>query len=666
MAEMIILFADNDRDFLDTRSEFLEAEGYRVLKAYSPEDARAVLDHRRVHLAILDIRLRDDSEGDISGLELAQEGAYEALPKIMLTGFPTVEAVRVALKPRIGSLPLAVDYIPKKGEEGRKGPAVLIETVEHAFVHHVRIDRDLLIRWGRQGELLAPSLVGLVHPDVPPEWLADWAGEFEDALRKLFYGHGQLTLGRVLARREGRILLSAFTYPASGLEQQFVVACGRREKVAAERKQHESFVPQQARDRSAGLTEAVETIHFGAAAYRLPGCAVEETTTLAEFYHRRPTGEVLSVVDDLFEVTLRPWYERARLRRPQPLTALCQGWLAVGGDALDRGRWDDRVDGLAKATLAAGVTGLDCAAHRLTVRSIEEVDLTYPNPVPYLCEQRIPVSPSTLCGVVHGSLDGWSVLVDRVPRTWLVDFERAGQGPLVRDFVSLETAIKFDMLAGASVKQRHALESRLLDLRYLGEEVDTEGIAPEVKKALKVIGRIRFQAADVIGPEMEPYLMGLLYCAARRFLAYHPQLMYTRDEVTAFAHALLSMGMLCQRLVQWKDQLLELPPEAAESLWLDDDNQEVWVEGRRVVLPPQRFRLIKYLYDHANQLCTRPEIARDIAEAGLSDLGDTEVELMEKDHITTLISRLRKDIEPDSSRPKYIITVRSRGYKLEL
>ena len=178
MAEMIILFADNDRDFLDTRAEFLEAEGYHVLKAYSPEDAREMLDHRRVHLAILDIRLRDDSEGDISGLELAREEAYQALPKIMLTGFPTVEAVRVALKPRIDSLPPAVDYIPKKGEEGRKGPAVLIEAVEQAFAHHVRIDRDLLIRWGRQDELLAPTLVGLVHPGLPAERLVDWAGEF--------------------------------------------------------------------------------------------------------------------------------------------------------------------------------------------------------------------------------------------------------------------------------------------------------------------------------------------------------------------------------------------------------------------------------------------------------------------------------------------------------
>lgn len=30
-----VLFADNDPDFLNTRAEFLEQAGYRVLKAYT-------------------------------------------------------------------------------------------------------------------------------------------------------------------------------------------------------------------------------------------------------------------------------------------------------------------------------------------------------------------------------------------------------------------------------------------------------------------------------------------------------------------------------------------------------------------------------------------------------------------------------------------------------
>ena len=43
MSRKNILLADNDRDFLDTRAELLEAAGYQVIKAATPEAASNVL-----------------------------------------------------------------------------------------------------------------------------------------------------------------------------------------------------------------------------------------------------------------------------------------------------------------------------------------------------------------------------------------------------------------------------------------------------------------------------------------------------------------------------------------------------------------------------------------------------------------------------------------------
>ena len=213
MSKARILFADNDRDFLETRSEFLEREGYTVLKAHSPQEARDVLDHRCVHLAILDIRLTDDADPeDISGLQLAQEPDYRSIPKIMLTGFPNVEAVRMALRPRVVELPPAVDYISKKGEKGKKGADVMVEAVEQALASHVRINRELGVRWGIQGDLLPPILVSLVCPDLASEWLVEWSTELDDMIRKLFYTYDYVTLGRLLTRREGWILLTAHRF----------------------------------------------------------------------------------------------------------------------------------------------------------------------------------------------------------------------------------------------------------------------------------------------------------------------------------------------------------------------------------------------------------------------------------------------------------------------
>jgi DNA-binding response OmpR family regulator len=136
--------------------------------------------------------------------------------------------------------------------------------------------------------------------------------------------------------------------------------------------------------------------------------------------------------------------------------------------------------------------------------------------------------------------------------------------------------------------------------------------------------------------------------------------------MTVFAHALLSMGMICQRLVSWHDPRPGLPDQARQSLWLDGDNMELWVEGRRVALVGQGFRLLKYLYDHANQLCRRSELAAEVFDVDLSGYHPAEEEDLITQAINTAIGRLRKKIEPNPGHFKYIETVRGAGYRLVL
>ncbi|NIV32557.1 MAG: hypothetical protein GWN58_24885, partial [Anaerolineae bacterium] len=46
---------------------------------------------------------------------------------------------------------------------------------------------------------------------------------------------------------------------------------------------------------------------------------------MAEFYRQQPIDKVLAAVDDLFQITLQPWYEREREEQQQPMEAFCQG-----------------------------------------------------------------------------------------------------------------------------------------------------------------------------------------------------------------------------------------------------------------------------------------------------------------------------------------------------
>jgi len=149
MAKATILFADNDQDFLRTRAEFLQQEGYQVISATSPTETRRTLELGGMDLAIVDVRLEnDDDEKDVSGLILAREVA-RSVPKIILTGFPSYEHVREALKPQLEGLPAAIDFVAK-GE----GPEALLRALERALRAGAQETRRVRPRVAQESSLI--------------------------------------------------------------------------------------------------------------------------------------------------------------------------------------------------------------------------------------------------------------------------------------------------------------------------------------------------------------------------------------------------------------------------------------------------------------------------------------------------------------------------------
>lgn len=128
MIKAKILFADNDPDFLKTRSEFLEQHGYQVIPAAEPVEAKRIIEQGRVDLAILDLRLINDNDNkDFSGLSVAKE-SFSSVPKIILTKFPTVKAVRETLGATLDGLSPGVDFVAKQ-----EGPQALLTAVRKAL-----------------------------------------------------------------------------------------------------------------------------------------------------------------------------------------------------------------------------------------------------------------------------------------------------------------------------------------------------------------------------------------------------------------------------------------------------------------------------------------------------------------------------------------------------
>lgn len=648
-----VLIVDNDPDFLDTRAERLEAEGYHVYRAFSLEQAGQLLENTWVHVAIVDIRMtNDDDENDTSGLDLAKQEAYRPIPKIILTRYPSFEQVREALGPALEGLPPAVAFVAKQ-----EGPRAMLRAVEQAFANHARVNWNLTIDWN---DLLSfHHLVNLIEPDQDSARLLDRAGELEDLFRKLFYDNNQITVGRLLTHGERRIFLEVFAYGEVAAERQFVLSCGQKWAINTEVDRYETFVPKGAGTGSTSRVKSAETLHFAATVYTLVGGDLEEIVTFREYYQSRSTEEVVASLDHLFKATLAPWYKKGQFYEDHRATReLYLDWLELSEEDRFQRELEHRMEVICREALAAGLTRIDYSPYKLTLQLSDGSSVSYPNPVAALHEGGIVSGLPALCGITLGRVDIDTVLVDSHGQTWLVDFTHAGRGLLLRDFVSLETAISLDVLKTNDLHVRHAFERWLLDAAELDSASAADDRSPELRQALSAIACIRHLAAVIADSDLKPYLAGLFFCVIKRIATYDPHLRYTRLRLVPYAHALLLAAMLYEKLAGLPQRPVHLPDQALNSLWIDEANKEVWVEGRRVDLTPQEFRILAYLYEHAGQLCPR----QAITEGALGD----EYDISEESRFNSALSRLRQKIEPDPDSPKFIITKRGHGYKLEL
>ena len=89
---------------------------------------------------------------------------------------------------------------------------------------------------------------------------------------------------------------------------------------------------------------------------------------------------------------------------------------------------------------------------------------------------------------------------------------------------------------------------------------------------------------------------------------------------------------------------------------MDIDRHVVSVHGEQASLPLKEFDLLEYLIRNAGRVLTRGQLIDRVW--GSDYVGDTKT-------LDVHVKRLRAKIEPDPAEPRYLITVRGLGYKLE-
>ncbi len=649
-----ILVADNDSIFLRTGRAVLEAAGFGVLQATNPEDAVAILRNERVHLAILDLRMeRDNDEKDKSGLMVAKQTS-RLIPKIILTKFPAYQDVVELLKQDIQGHQPAVEFLDKRDTE----PEQLVDIVQRILEQFVTINWELGIHWQRHNTFL--QLVNCLTPDLPDSQLTNRSAEFEDLFRKLFREFTQITIGQVITQHNGRIMLPVFAFNSSGMETRYIVSCGSQTAVLAENQRYQNRIPDRLSIKNLGRLNTAATANFGATAYTFMGSDLEATATIRHIFRKRAIENLLPAIDHLYQTNLGGWYETGREQNKQSdLHAFYHQWLRLDELIPSMNQLQRLLPPLAERALAANLLELEVDSQQLSFRlKNDDQQYRFPNPVTFFAQNRVPQAQRAQWGVTHGRVNGDTVLVDEQNHAWLIDFAQVSRAPLLIDFVSLETAVKFDLFDHRAFSQRLAIEIKLNQMDNLHDDINLDHLEAEAINAVWVIEKVRQNAANLAGCDWDAYQQAMFYCAIARIATFNPETFYTSHKVAAYVHALLNAAMLAE---QWQsNQSDAVPDEASNGIWLDHRNKNVWVEAQPVELTSQEFKILRYLYQNPGQLCQYDDILQD----GLDEPTDSDVDQLNRMH--TAVSRLRRKMEPDARTPRYLFTVHGRGYRLFL
>ncbi len=531
MSQGRILVVDDDQRWRNTFHRFLNAEGYSVTLTSSFQEAIEALEKGCFHLAVVDIRLVDWDKDNEEGLKILahmkEMGLAEVTKSIVVTAYGTTARQRSAFKKYN-----VLDFIPKEGEDDIQGldQYEFIGLVHQAF-DEIKINPGLEINVIKGFELedLANSLL----PEIPIE---QNKVELIDILSRLFYDKSHITISPFGDGHSGSNLIVVEPYCSErGRAQSVIVKLGLQRDIKKERDNYDQYVKGfVGGSRHTDNERVCYTRHLGGIIYSLLG-VTGKFISFSEYYRNHTAEGVIAVLTNLFNETCSPWYENRGHKRTRDLQAFYKEQLGFTSKNLERslqdwfGKW----------------VGQD----EIRFTGLEGI---FNNPV-YCSYASESYSLPVFVATTHGDLNGSNILLDSNNYTWLIDFYRTGEGYILRDFIELETAIKFELMNVTDIAAIYEMETALLASSYFDDplELPNSSQNEEIAKAFSVIYALRSLAHDKVRPsnDMQEYYVGLFYQTLNLLRYYW---IIRKKPKARRRYVLLSASMLCARLKEWE------------------------------------------------------------------------------------------------------------------
>lgn len=523
-----VLIVDNDESAVELFENFLSIWGYTAVVAHGigtdlVDDAILKAREHRCQLALVDMRLIDNFDSDdFSGLELIEK--IKPAATIIASGYGTLEIALNCVEKG------AYDFYEKGGN-----PKVLKEKLEKAAVKVCAFRRQWNVKPNEMLKVITDTLFGETLDK-------DFHDQVLDVLGRLFPHAEQLRLERVNSGSEGTGYSTA-PRPRSVVMRVYeddlepvIVKMARATKIIKEVDLFQKYINHRLRENHAPVMEGhVELWDIGAIKFSYVG-SIEET--FGRFIFSQPVDKIQRSLEHFFTRTWASHYEKARQVEDVSLFGLyCDVW--------DR-NWHSRAQ-----TCPPPVPDErdENFWHQKFVQ----------NPIEWLekiaesegSEFDRSLMSATMTAVTHGDLHSDNLLVDNNQNSWVVDFERCGEGHALQDFIELE----FDVFTRiTSARERISNYFDLCLAVATAQRID-ESLPEnmlfenETRKLLEIISIIRRLAVQCTGiTDAREYMLGLFFNTI-----FRTTLMTQNRQDRSLQRLWMFANILCQRIEHWDE-----------------------------------------------------------------------------------------------------------------
>jgi CheY-like chemotaxis protein len=561
MTERRILLVDDQETVLDAVSFRLTLRGYTVATARDVVTAQEVLANQIIHLAVIDLCLKDRTfQNDTSGFLVAQ-ALPSSIPCIIYTAYANDETARRAFE-EVKARAVIAKQSSTASEE-------LVAAVDRVFAQDVPVNFALTIQSTVDFAHLAQQLAVAASPGsrVPD------AADLRALCQQLFPAALQVDLAPLFPAeaaaeqgQSGAQLLQAQELRRHGKAAPVIVKLGPRDELMDEAERCRLLQPYIGGQRLARLERLAVVRQIAGLVYSLVDSHDGQALgTLTDLLRRQDDTRVVSdLLRDFFQQTLGEIHQAVRS------VPLALGEHYTTALHLSVSKLNAALQGLAPHWLTQRDLRLGdlvaCAAALAEQRVINPVLWAFP--AGSLRREEAVVRPVTLC---HGDLHTRNILVDEGGQFWLIDFARVAESHALRDFAELESDIKFRVLAELSRPERLALEMALLAPTHWDDLYSPQRLTAPLEHWRQVITTVRTLVVEQLRltGDLRDYYEALFWHTLNlvRLRTVDPQ---GKED------ALLCAALLAQRLEQWpgghlaselEGHLSNLPPISGESRW---------------------------------------------------------------------------------------------------